>query len=225
MNSKLPIIAAIPLLALALFFQPTAKAQSFEGIIYYKVPEMEQQGIKEMPYMIKESKARLEFGNQDGQGAMLILPQEEKMVIVMKEMKAFMEVNIEQAGEEYNQQYSSSKATKTGSTKVIAGRECEVWAISSAESSYETCLTEGIGTFMMPSHPMYRKNSPEWAKEVMKKGLMPLEVVELRKDGKRVLQMIATQIESKPLDDKLFKIPEGYRNMSGMMQQMMNRQH
>lgn len=202
-------------------FPAQSVAQDFEGTIYFEVSDLAKQGINELPYMIKGSKARMEFGQDQQKGAMLLLPEESRMVIIMDAMKGYISMDMDQSADDQND-FSEAEATKTGETKTIAGRECAVWEITSEEDNIEACMASGMGTFMLPESPMQQNNTPDWAKELMEQGAMPLEVIEIE-NGKRSIQMRATRIEEESLSADLFEIPEGYNDMSGMMQQMQNR--
>lgn len=213
-NFSIPVVFSLLIFG---FIPSLLTAQNFEGIIYYEIPQMTQQGMDEMPYMIKDSKARMEFGQGQQKGAMILLPEQSKMVIIIEAMKGYMSMNTDEDQHEMDD-YSEGDAHKTGETKTIANRQCEVWRIESPESTVEACMAKGLGTFMMPKSPMGNDNAPAWAKELME-GSMPLEVVEIE-NGNRSLRMRATKIEEKTLSPDLFEIPEGYNDMSGMMQQM-----
>lgn len=205
-------------LGILIYVPALSSAQDFEGVIYYEINDMKEQGMEEMPYMIKGPKARMEFGSGQEKGAMILMPEESQMVILIETMKGYMKMDTRDAEGEMDD-YSDTDATKTGETKTIAGRECEVWNIKSEENTIEACMAKGMGTFMMPKSPMAKDNTPEWVKELMDEGAMPLEVIEI-KNGNRSVQMRATRIEEKSLSDDLFTIPEGYRDMSDMMKQM-----
>jgi hypothetical protein len=53
---------------------------------------------------------------------------------------------------------------------------------------------------------------------------MPLEVVEIT-GGSSIVKLRASRIEEKSLSDDLFKVPEGYNDMSNMMKQMLNQRN
>jgi hypothetical protein len=194
--------------------------QNFEGIVYFEVSDLTKQGMGELPYMIKENKARMEFGEGQQKGAILLLPDESKMVFVMDAMKGYITMDADQAPND-TEEITDAEASKTEKTKTIAGRECEVWQIESENNIIEACMAQGMGTFMMPKSPMGQDNTPQWAKELIAQGAMPLEVIEL-KNGNQTVQMRATKIEEKSLSADLFEIPNGYNDMSGMMKQMQN---
>lgn len=214
------LIKPVLICTLLMGLQFQMQAQDFEGIIYYEIPEMQNPDMEEMPYMIKGNKARIEFKSGQGSGAMLFMPDESKIVFVMDAMKGFMEMNLDDMGDSGDQS-EEANFTKTGETKTIADKSCEVWRVESEDNTVEVCMAQGLGKFMMPRSPMARSNAPEWVDEVMEKGAMPLEVIEVGGENK-ALQMRATRIEEKSLEASLFEVPEGYKDMSSMMKQMMN---
>lgn len=206
-------------LAIGFLTTPTS-AQDFEGVIHFKVADMIQQGMGEMPYMVKGNKGRMEVNHQGQKSAMLMLPDESKMVVIIKQMQAYMEMDLNE------QQHDMSKmqetdATNTGETKTIAGKTCEVWRLESDEGTFETCMAKGMGTYMMPQNQMQQGNAPAWAQQFLEEGAMPLEIVAIN-NGKRTVKMKATKIEEKSLSDDLFEVPEGYRDMSSMLKGMQN---
>lgn len=207
-------------MAFAMSTLAVAQAQDFEGVIYYEIPEMTKQGMGEMPYMIKDSKVRMEFGQGAQGGVMIFMPEKNKMAFILEAMKGYMTMDMD---DPQNEEESDIPANmeKTGSTKTIAGKSCEVWEVSDDNNSYLLCVAKGLGNFMMPQNPMAQSNTPQWAKEAMAGGFMPLEVIEVGGD-KNELKMRATKIEEKSLSASLFEIPEGYSDMSNMMKQMMN---
>ena len=153
-----------------------------------------------------------------------MLPGESKMVMIIEQMNGYIEMdlnNTERANTEKDKT-SEPDMTNTGQTKTIAGKTCEVWRMESEDGTFETCMAKGLGTFMMPQNQMQRRNAPAWAQKFAEEGSMPLEIVEI-KNGDRTVQMKATKIVEKSLSDDLFKVPEGYRDMSGMMKGMQNR--
>lgn len=206
-----------------LFCLPTATvAQDFEGVIHYEISSMENgDGTEEMPYMIKGNKARMEFGEGQQKGAMIVMPEESKMILLVDAMKGYITMNTEHTDEEM-ENYSDTEATKTGETKVIAGKQCEVWRVHSEDNTIEACMAKGMGTFMLPKSPMGESNTPDWVQEFIDEGAMPLEVIEIT-NGERKLQMKAVKIEEKSLSPDLFEIPEGYTDVTEMMNQMRNR--
>lgn len=198
-------------------FSFSSTAQNFEGIIHYEIPTQQNESFTDMSYMIKGNKSRMEFNKSGQKGAMLYFPEESKMVVLIDAQKAF--ISMDAADNKDMNDYSDVEAVKTGDTKTIAGKQCEVWKIDSKDNTVEACMAKGMGTFMMPKNPMGGDSTPQWAKELMDEGAMPLEVIEIE-GGNRALMMRAKKIEEKSLSDDLYVIPDGYRDMSAMMRQM-----
>lgn len=204
-----------------------ASAQNFEGVIHYQFDKMEQQNMGDIEYMIKNDKIRMQFGMGAQSGAMLYDSNDTKMTFIMDKMKSYMSMDMDKMSKEsnYDSKWDKSEVEKTGQTKEIAGYPCEIWKISNEKGENLTmCMADGLGTFMTPGNPMARKQAPDWAKEIVAEGFMPLEVIE-ESGGSETVQMRATKIEEKSLSDSLFEIPEGYRDMSSMMKQMMNQRN
>lgn len=195
-------------------------AQDFEGVIYYEIPEMTEQGMGQMPYMVKDGKVRMEFGKGAQGGAMIFMPEQNKMAVIMEAMKGYMTMEIDDP-DTIGEIDESTEMEKTGETKTIAGKSCEVWEANNNENAYRLCVAKGMGNFMMPQNPLTKTNTPQWAKEAMAGGFMPLEVIDVS-GGKSELKMRAIKIEEKSLSASLFEIPEGYNDMSSMMKQMMD---
>lgn len=198
----------------------TTTAQDFEGVIYFEMADLAKQGMGEVPYMVKGNKGRMELSHQGQKNAMLMLPGESKMVIIIEQMNGYIEMDLNDDNTEMDNA-SEADMTNTGEIKTIAGKTCEVWKMESKDGTFETCMAKGMGTFMMPQNQMQQRDAPAWVKKFAEEGSMPLEIIEI-KNGNRNVQMKATKIEEKSLSDDLFRVPEGYRDMSGMMKGMQN---
>ena len=207
-------------IVIMLFTTAVSEAQDFEGVIYYEIPEMSRQGMGEMPYMVKNSKVRMEFGQGAQAGAMIFMPDQNKMTFILEPMKGYMTMDMNDP-ESMDDTDDNTNMVKKEETKTVAGRSCEVWEVSDNRNTYQLCVAKGMGNFMMPQNPMAQTNTPKWAKEAMAGGFMPLEVVDVT-NGNREIKMRATRIEEKSLSASLFEIPQGYNDMSSMMKQMMN---
>lgn len=219
-RSKNQLFSVLICFAIILGLSSHSQGQDFEGVIHYEIPEMSKQGMGQMPYMVKDGKVRMEFGKGNQGGAMIFMPEENKMAFLMEAMKGYMTMDMDDANAP-DENEDSTKMNKLGTTKTIAGRSCEVWEVTDTENTYRLCVAKGMGNFMMPQNPMAQTNTPNWAKEAMAGGFMPLEVVEVS-NGQEELKMRAVKIEEKSLSSDLFEIPDGYNDMSSMMKQMMN---
>jgi len=220
-SSKNLLLGTLICFAIILGITSHSQAQDFEGVIYYEIPEMSRQGMGEMPYMVKDSKVRMEFGKGAQGGAMIFMPDQNKMTFIMEAMKGYMTMEMDDPDSGDNSE-DNTNMVKMDATKTIAGKSCEVWEVTDTKNTYQLCVAKGMGNFMMPQNPMAQTNTPKWAKEAMAGGFMPLEVIEVTNGGEE-LKMRASKIEEKSLSASLFEIPEGYNDMSSMMKQMMNR--
>lgn len=198
-------------------------AQSFVGVIHFEIADLAKQGMGEMPYMVKGNKGRIEVSQGGQKSVMLMLPKQSKMIIIIEQMNGYIEMDLDKSNSDDTEmnEISDAEMHNTGQTKTIAGRTCRVWKMKSDDGTFESCMAKGMGTFMMPQNQMQKREAPAWAQKFAEEGAMPLEIIEI-KDGKRTIQMKATKIEEKSLSDDLFEVPEGYRDMSGMMKGMQN---
>lgn len=209
----------------------TASAQSFEGLIRFEVyPDGgasagSPSGLK---YYVKDSKIRMEFEAAPQQSAAIIYDaRKARMTMLMDQMKAYMTLPTDKYAEQYQKQMPTDQPySRTGKTKTVAGKTCELWISREDGETTEMWVARGMGSFMMPDNrpgPLM-KSQPEWLREAMEGGFMPLEI-STTENGKTRLVMKATSVETEKLDAGLFDIPEGYSDMSGMMQQFQdNRQ-
>src|SRR5699024_901761 len=224
-NIPSAIISAFLFLIMAFSIQ--VQAQDFEGVIHYQFAEAQNPNMSNIAYMIKGDNIRMELSDNNQMGSILYLPGESKFVIIMESMKSYMSVDTDKMDSKtngYSGKWEDSEMTETGTTKIIAGHSCEVWKVTgSSGETLSMCVAKDLGTFMSPGNPMAKKSAPDWAKKVIAEGYMPLEVIE-ETNGSKKVQMKATKIEEKSLSPDLFTIPDGYKDMSSMMRQMMNRQ-
>ncbi|SMO36184.1 DUF4412 domain-containing protein [Fodinibius sediminis] len=228
MKQRHLICTFILALAALMGIPQTGHAQNFEGVIHYEFAGTAESGMGEIPYMVKDDKIRMQFGNGQAEGAMIFLPEESKMLFVLDNMKSYMNMDMNEWTDEsnYDSKWDESEMTKTGETRTVAGYDCEIWQVTNSSGDHLTmCMAEGLGTFMSPGNPMARQNAPAWAREIVTDGYMPLEVVEESGNGDRKVHMKANKIEEKSLDDALFEVPSGYRDMSAMMKQMMQQRN
>lgn len=192
-----------------------ASAQNFEGVIYYEMAELKAAGMSEMAYMIKGGKARMEYSDGAQKSSVLFLPEENQMVVLIDQMQGYMVMDIGDA-EATTENRDNENAEQTGETKTIAGKTCEVWKVTDPEENYEVCVAKNMGNFILPNS---EEDTPDWASKLMEEGFMPLEVVTI-KNGRRTVDIRATRIEERSIDDSLFSIPEGYKDMTEMMNRM-----
>ncbi|MGH9762151.1 MAG: DUF4412 domain-containing protein, partial [Blastocatellia bacterium] len=120
-------------------------------------------------------------------------------------------------------EYKFPKLTDTGKKEIIAGHTCEHYLVGD-EQNVDMCMAKGLGYFGSPSGfgsagnlgpsfsaDMMANASPEW-KKLLEGGAFPLKM-SMAKNGQTQFSLEVTQIEPKAVDDSLFVIPAGYREM------------
>jgi len=219
-------------LALLPFAVPTpARAQSsFEGVIVATM----YMGDKpmEMTTRYKGSMARVELPMGPAAGAYQLLDLGKgTMTAVMPGQKMFMTMDLNATREEMADKADKAtppKVTATGKTETIAGHSCAHYLIESEggkeDGTMDVCAATGMGYFgTIGANPMARGHAstsvPLKFQELyarFKDGFQPLKVERLEGD-KRILMLQVKSIEKGPQDAALFKVPDGFRDMSGLM--------
>src|SRR5258707_12806768 len=118
--------------------------------------------------------------------------------------------------------------TDTGNRETIAGHTCEHWLMGEKQN-LDMCVAKGLGYFGMggqgggglsalknlafsPKLLAEAAAHPEWVK-FLEGGAFPLKMTSTE-DGKVKMNMEATKIEKKALDDSLFSVPSDYKEFS-----------
>jgi hypothetical protein len=232
---------------------PSAASSSggnFEGMITMRMEGESQKGA-EMTYFLKGRHARIEVkaaDNPEGQGVMLWDLEDAKMTTLMPTRKMYMTIDMKQAAESMKdvakglkksdeEESKFPKLTDTGRQEAIAGYTCEHWLMGDKQN-LDMCVAKGLGYFGMggqgggglsalknlafsPKLLAEAAAHPEWVK-FLEGGAFPLKITSTE-DGKVKMNMEATKIEKKSLDDSLFTVPPDYKefsmeNMSGRKQ-------
>jgi hypothetical protein len=205
----------------------TAHAQSFEGVVKFKMGMGKDLG--EMTQMYKGTKARTEFTSGKGQaGAMIMDMGAQSMIVLMPQQKMYMVMDMNKmAAMAKNMPGAKGQGaaaaagtpppiTDTGKTDTVAGYTCQYYIVGDTQQT-EVCAAKGLGTFGMGQSPMGRMggsplavlSDPRYAK-IWKDGFFPLKVRSLDRN-ETILE--ATQVEKKTLDASLFVPPADYKEM------------
>ncbi len=210
------------LLAAGLMYAlPGLGQQEFEGIVIYEMTSAAG-SPQNITYFSKDNKVRLQMQMPSASAeslAFIIDGNKETMYTLIPQMKMFMEMpamkgDTSAAGGEHDR----SKAVKMGDTQTIAGVKCDHWVITTDQGdSIDLWNAKGFGNFMMP-RTMGRipgqQKPPEWTRELAAQGFFPLKMILKDQEGKIRMQMQATRIERKPLNDTLFEVPPDYSKMN-----------
>ena len=214
----------------------------FEGTIAMKMDTENQKGM-EMTYFFKGRHTRIETKMGDAperQAVMLWDLEGAKMTTLMPSRKMYITMDLKETAEglkETAKQMKKSqgeeeeakfpKLTETGKQETIAGYTCEHWLMGDKQE-IDMCVAKGLGYFGMggqggggfgsvknlafsPKLLAEAASHPEWVK-FLEGGAFPLKITALE-DGKVKMNMEATRIERKSLDDSLFAVPPDYKEL------------
>lgn len=222
---------------------PLSGSGDFEGLIAMKMAGEDQKGA-EMTYFLKGRHTRIETkmgDNPEGQAVMLWDLEGAKITTLMPSRKMYMTMDLKETqeglkeaaekmkkdkGEEEETKFP--KLTPTGKQETIAGYNCEHWLMGDKQD-IDMCVAKGLGYFGMGGQSRGGLGSlgnlafspkllaeaaahPEWVK-FLEGGAFPLKLTAME-DGKVKMNMEATKIERKSLDDSLFSIPADYKELN-----------
>lgn len=214
---------------------------NFEGVITMKMGTEVQTGM-EMTYSLKGRHTRIETNVPNGPEAhavMLFDLEASKVTTLMPSRKMYMTIDLKQAAEDMKNVAKDSKKsqgdeekfpklTDTGKQETIAGYTCEHWLMGDKQN-LDMCVAKGLGYFGMggqgggglsalknlafsPKLLAEAATHPEWVK-FLEGGAFPLKITSTE-DGKVKMNMEATRIEKKSLDDSLFAVPADYKEFN-----------
>jgi Domain of unknown function (DUF4412) len=216
----------------------------FEGTIAMKMETENQPGGMEMTYFLKGRHTRIEskVPNVPGGEAVMLWDLEGgKMTTLMPSRKSYITMDLQKNAEAMREAAKGMKKssgdedekfpklTPTGKQETIAGYTCEHWLMGDKQD-LDMCVAKGLGYFGMggqsggglgaslknlafsPKLLAEAATHPEWVK-LLEGGAFPLRITSME-DGKVKMNIEATRIEKKSLDDSLFTIPPDYKELS-----------
>lgn len=221
-------ISALLLLALL----PAAPlAAQFEGTITMKLsdPSMGNEAI-EAKYFLKGNqfamsmKAPASTGPMAGQEMrMLFNPTAQKMTMLIPvagEMAAMMggakgikmEMDLKDLPAE-DAKAAEGSVKKLGTSQTIANRKCDDYEVTAEGETFQMCLADGLGRFMMAAGGGMGRDAsvPKWARNL--EGKFPLKVSDRR--GRAMMEV--TAISEGAVPASVFAVPADYQDMGGMM--------
>lgn len=218
---------ALPGAALLSLLAGGLSAQAFEGVVTWQMGVRGQQVVQSY----KAGLVRTEMGRGNEQGTMILDGSAGTMTILMPSEKMYMVMSMQGMSDHPSRRDPNDKPPSirpTGRMETIAGRTCEVYLYAEAEGEPDTnelCVAKGMGYMSMASgggmmgrgrDPMADigrvASNPTYAR-VYRDGFFPLRISKIEKN-KVVPVMVATSVEPKSLDAGLFKVPDGYTQMT-----------
>ena len=154
---------------------------------------------------------KLRFNTPAGYG--LYDPSINKVMMVMDDQKAYMELDFASAGApQANTTSDNGAIDKSGKHETIAGIDCEDWTVKNPSGKRsEVCIAQGIAYFDLES---LKGGGTTLGKELREKKLFPLRSVEYDASGTETSRMEVTKVEKKSIDDGRFVVPPDYKKVA-----------
>lgn len=189
------------------------EAQPFEGTITMRMSARTAQGVmnQQMEYLVRSGKLRVNMAGPAGGMAMIAVPQERKMYMLVAAQNAYMEMALPDpatVAKGANAPVDDVNVTRTGRMETVAGMTCEHVEVSSTAGATDLCLTKALGRFVNPLDGLRQGAVAPWQRQI--ENEFPLKVT--MPDGSVPLEV--TKVERKRLSNELFTVPGSYTKMA-----------
>jgi hypothetical protein len=199
-------------LCLVLALAGCQRNKKFEGEIHMSITKGGQ--TSPMHLKVKDSKIRFDWPGKANSHS-IYDPSQTKMVMVVDDQKAYMEMDFSAPSSAPSTDPGTSKLEKTGDRDTVAGRKCEMFRVTDASKKRtEVCFGEGLVYFDMASlSPGGRAQTGPAVNDFIARGMFPLRSIDYDADGKEVSRSEVTQVHEQKLDAALFVVPAGYQRV------------
>ena len=205
-------VAAVVVSMFAVVVPSELSAQPFEGAVTMRMSPKGANGapVQELEYLVRNGKVRVSMGGPAGAMALLSVPQEQKVYVLMAAQNAYMEMPVADASSRVAPKApADAKITRTGRMETVAGYACEHVTVASAAQTVDICMAKGLGGYVNPLAAMQRSSEPAWQRALTADGGFPLKVT--MPDGSIPIEVV--KIEKKRLANDLFSVPLSYTKM------------
>lgn len=206
------LVAGGLLLARGAGAQAPAALADFEGSVSLRLSARTPQGVTMQPvdYLVRGGKVRVNVAGPLGGMAMLAVPREQKLYVLMAAQNAYSELPMSAAvtaaaGAVPAEAAGDVKMVRTGRRETIAGYACEHVQVTAAAQTTDVCLSTALGRYVNPLESLRGSAAPAWQRAVGGEGF-PLKVT--LPDGTVALEV--TKVEPKRLANDLFSVPLSY---------------
>ena len=205
------LVAGGLLLARGAGAQAPAAPADFEGSVSLRLSARTPQGVTMQPveYLVRAGKVRVNVAGPLGGMAMLAVPREQKLYVLMAAQNAYSEIPMAAAtaaaGAVPAEAAGDVKLVRTGRRETLAGYACEHVQVTAAGQTTDVCLSTALGRYVNPLESMRGSAAPAWQRAVGGEGF-PLKVT--LPDGTVALEV--TKVEPKRLANDLFSVPLSY---------------
>ena len=208
---------------------PSLSAQApFEGVVTL---QMTMKGVSTQPVVYVKghlSRANMNLGGQESY--MITDGQKQTMTMVMPGQRMYMVMALEDVADKVVSPRTARTVAElepTGKTETIAGIRCEHYVSVDDAKETDVCLAKGIGSFLgigggppRGRGPSAGQNMPSVVQRLAAKFKNDAFVLkmETKEAGTTTLSFEVTKLEKKSVDAAMLTVPEGFQDMSGMMQ-------
>ena len=205
------------------FALPLAGQTGFEGVITFLGKPNGEGKVDTMIQTTKGSLLRLDMhaGGRHSENQMIMVfdMKTRTMTMIMPAQQMYMTNTLHLSDSAMTKDKGTVKFEDTGRSDVVAGTKCEIWAASRTDSNGvtkegEACIAKGVGFAMFDAFGYGRRGSgdPAMAKyrQLVKEGMGVLKVWTI-KDGNRVAELEAINIDRKSIPSSTFEVPAGYK--------------
>ncbi len=210
-------------LCCALLAPVALSAASFEGQIEMTMSNGGQ--THNVTYQTKAGHMRINMPMEGmGEAAAIVDYETGKMITLIPQMKAYMEIPLAAPMEAAKAQARpAGELKKTSETAEILGYTCTKYIYEEKEGPIEIWATDELGQFMsMPKgNPMKGGGAaPSGWESAIEGDFFPMRLVALNKRGKERMRWEVTGVKKMSLPDSAFEPPANYKpfNMGAMMQ-------
>lgn len=195
--------------------QTGTPAKSFEGIIQLQVQDW--QSVEMVNYYVKGDRARMESLPNTSAGPYYIIDHSaKKMFMILTDRDSYLEISMEKPpGGQANTEPAPEPITKTDETQTILGFPCEQWILNENDITTTIWATKALSTTvtLVALQKQNIQTSFRWDEELQLRGLFPLKLTQQDSNGTDVYKFEVLKIQRKPVNEALFRIPEGYEKI------------
>lgn len=206
----------------------TSKAPTgnFEGDVTMQISTDRSNGPQNVTAHVKGDQVRYDLppsSNEQHEELQAIVDMAKKQVmLVMPAQKTYAVIDLNKIPPQERQATAQKiegtaadwTAAPTGTTKTVAGRDCDQWKATDTKTSVkiDACLAPSVRIDfdrLLPSSML-----PSSWTDKLRNGQLPLAATVYSADGKQTFNEQVTSVTPKPLPSSVFRAPAGYKRVT-----------
>ena len=196
-------------------------SQTFEGIIQVELKNHKTNNVQASSYYIKKDKLAMDmeiaYGDQVATTRMIPNLKENKIIVLSSTPFGNIFTELKPEDIENSQAFDTSrlKAEKTGKTQNVAGMECELIIITSADWTIDCWVTQKIDIDIKDFAGLFKKDYNALGLSVLNMTGFALKSITKDMNGNVIATYLVTNVKRQEVLPEEFEIPEGYINGMG----------